>query len=147
MAKLKSLVKDLERGLKEATREAAADIQLDLKLNGPYWTGEFEGNWVARVGQVNIPATKDGPEERPKTPEPRAITPPVVPNPKGLNGYTIGNLSSYRDVALDLLPGRIKKEGGGTARQDWYDLYLTNQIDKTIGKAVDRSLEAEGFSR
>lgn len=109
----------------EVSQEAAEQITLDLKEIGPYWTGVFERSWVVRPGDVRIPATTPS-EERTPYPRSRVITPVNVPKPSGRKSvfFTIGNTAEYRNVALDLLPGRIKNGSSATAPQDWFRSYV-----------------------
>ena len=113
----------------EVSREAAEQIVLDLKEIGPYWTGTFEKSWVVRPGDVRITASTPAPERTPFARQ-RRITPIKVAAPKGRKSvfFTIGNTTQYRDIALDLVPGRVKALGpaGGneTAPQDWFRTYV-----------------------
>jgi len=109
----------------EVSREAAEQIVLDLKEIGPYWTGTFEESWVVRPGDVRIAASTPA-RERTPFPKQRRITPIKVAEPKGRKSvfFTIGNTTEYRNVALDLLPGRIKAGGNETAPQDWFRTYV-----------------------
>ena len=111
----------------ETARAGVAEIVQDLKTRGPYWTGHFEESWVVEPGDVRIPATDDNPlsaDEKwegwaSKTlPLPRRVTP--VPIPTGFHQFTIGNKASYRNIALDLVPGRFEPGRANTAPQDWY---------------------------
>ena len=110
----------------EVSRQAAEQIVLDLKEIGPYWTGTFEKSWVVRQGDVRIPAFTE-PKERTAFPSQRKITPiKKVEPPRGRKSvfFTIGNTTTYRNVALDLVPGRIKAGGNETAPQDWFRTYV-----------------------
>ena len=109
----------------EVSREAAEQIVLDLKEIGPYWTGTFEESWVVRPGDVRIPAFTPAPK-RTAFAQRRRVTPIKVAEPKGRKSvfFTIGNTTEYRNVALDLLPGRIKAGGNETAPQDWFRTYV-----------------------
>ena len=53
------------------------------------------------------------------------VLPEASPAPKGRKSifYTIGNRMKYRNIALDLVPGRFDKNKRNTAPQDWYVLY------------------------
>ena len=109
----------------EVSQKAAEQIVLDLKEIGPYWTGTFEESWVVRPGDVRIPATTRAVERTP-FPKPRRVNPIKVDKPTGRKSvfFTIGNTTQYRNVALDLLPGRIKAGGNETAPQDWFRTYV-----------------------
>ena len=107
------------------SQEAAARIVDDLKKSGPYWSGDFESAWVVKAGDQQVSANRQPSEDRPPAPLPRQVTPTPVPKPTGRKSidYTIGNEMVYRNVALDIEQGRIKKGGNETAPQDWYRTY------------------------
>ena len=109
----------------QVSEEAAKQITMDLKELGPYWTGVFERSWVVRAGDVRIVASTPS-EQRTPYPKPRRITPVSVPKAKGRKSvfFTIGNTAEYRNVALDLVPGRIKNGTTATAVQDWFRSYV-----------------------
>lgn len=109
----------------EVSQKAAEQIVLDLKEIGPYWTGTFEESWVVRPGDVRIPASTPA-RERTAFAQPRKITPIQVAKPRGRKSvfFTIGNTAEYRNVALDLIPGRVKRGGNETAPQDWFRTYV-----------------------
>lgn len=109
----------------EVSQKAAEQIVLDLKEIGPYWTGTFEESWVVRPGDVRIPASTPA-RERTAFAQPRKITPIQVAKPRGRKSvfFTIGNTAEYRNVALDLIPGRVKSGGNETAPQDWFRTYV-----------------------
>ena len=113
----------------EVSQKAAEQIVLDLKEIGPYWTGTFEESWEVRPGDVRIQATTRAGERTP-FPKPRRVNPIKADKPTGRKSvfFTIGNTTEYRDVALDLVPGRVKALGpaGGneTAPQDWFRTYV-----------------------
>ena len=117
------------------SEEAARQIVTDLKEIGPYWTGEFESAWVVRSGDVSIAANRPGKPNPPKFPQPRQLTSVTIPRARGRKSisYTIGNAMSYRNVALDLEPGRIKGGGNETAVQDWYAIYAQGSGTRTAG--------------
>ena len=88
----------------ELSENAARDIVIDLKIAGPYWSGEFEANWVVKRGATGVSASKkssfgDFPERQPRT-----ITDITIPPASGRGNitYSIANQMEYRDVALDL---------------------------------------------
>ena len=128
--------------------KAAEDITTQLKLRGPYWTGEFEEAWEVTDGKA-IPASSipsGTMEERIAAgPQPRQVTRlkagvdfPNAPK-KGPINYTIDNRMVYRYIAKDLEPGRIKSGGRETADQDWYVNYtqgggLATTIQLSTGK-------------
>ena len=110
-------------------RQAAQDIVDQLIFLGPWYSGQFARNWVARVGDVRIPATvKPENNLRERTPR-QVIKPPVVPSLKGTGpqkdvGYTINNRVTYRNIAMDLEPGRVERARFLSAEQDWYRTYI-----------------------
>lgn len=109
----------------EVSQKAAEQIVLDLKEIGPYWTGTFEESWVVRPGDTRISASTPA-RERTAFAQPRKITPIQVAKPRGRKSvfFTIGNTAEYRNVALDLVPGRVKGGGNETAPQDWFRTYV-----------------------
>ena len=131
----------------ELSEEAADGIVRDLKGKGPYWTGQFEEAWRVELGNVDIPATEDrfltDKEALELGPLPRRITPTPIPKAKGRKSitYSIGNITTYRDIALDLVPGRIKGGGNETADQDWYETYLNTELPGALGEAVERTAQ------
>jgi hypothetical protein len=139
----------MRRALRDATIEVAHDVTLELKLRGPYWDGLFEGAWEIRRGQTSIAATRKGADPVSPKAQPRDITAPEVPQigAMSLQGFTIGNAMEYRDIALDLEPGRLKKEeGGGTAEQDWFERYMDGgSLTRDIAAATDRAFRSRGF--
>ena len=126
----------------EVSQQAAEQIVLDLKEIGPYWTGDFEEAWVVKAGSTSISANRRGVPTRPKEPYQRQITPVSVPPAQGRKNveYTIGNEMVYRNVAMDLEPGRIKVGGNETAEQDWYRTYVEGgNLRLTLQQATDRA--------
>ena len=109
----------------EVSQKAAEQIVLDLKEIGPYWTGTFEESWVVRPGDTRISASTPA-RERTAFAQPRKVTPIQVAKPRGRKSvfFTIGNTAEYRNVALDLVPGRVKGNGNETAPQDWFRTYV-----------------------
>ena len=139
--KMRGVTTWVENIQNEVSREAARQIVTDLKEVGPYWTGDFEEAWVVKAGSTSITANKQGVPSRPKEPYTRQITPVSVPRARGRRSieYTIGNEMIYRDVALDLEPGRIKTGGRETAEQDWYRKYIEGgNLRLTLKQATDR---------
>ena len=117
--------------------KAVEDITTQLKIRGPYWSGEFEGAWEVTDGKA-IPAdiAPNGTmEERIAAgPQPPQITKlkagvdfPNAPKKTAATTvikYNIDNRMTYREVAKDMRSGRIKKGGRETAKQDWYINYI-----------------------
>ena len=118
----------------ELSEAVARDIVIDLKIEGPYWSGEFEANWVVKRGAVGGAANKvsafgDFPERKQRT-----ITDITIPpaTGKGTITYSIFNQMKYRDVALDLVSGRLGNSGNRSYSdqppQDWYLKYLQTRL-------------------
>ena len=113
--------------------KAVEDITTQLKIRGPYWTGEFEEAWAVTNGKpipADIPATGTQEERIAAGSQPRQVTRlkagvdfPSAPK-KGPIKYNIDNRMEYRDLAKDIIPGRIKGGGNETATQDWYENYI-----------------------
>ena len=124
------------------SQEAAEQIVNDLKEVGPYWSGDFESAWVVKSGETRIAANRQPSGERPQTPRTRQVTPVSAPRAQGRKSteYTIGNEMAYRNVAMDLEPGRIKGGGNETAEQDWYRTYVEGgNLRLTLQQATDRA--------
>lgn len=133
----------------ELSENAARDIVIDLKIEGPYWTGEFEKNWVVKRGAVGGSASKPSSyslaEGLPERKE-RTITDITIPKATGRGDitYTIYNQMDYRDIALDLVPGRLNGNPNDSYAdqppQDWYRTYvqtrLRGRIEQTTGKVA-----------
>jgi hypothetical protein len=127
----------------------ARDTVYALKEIGPYWSGTFEESWVVERGFKQIGATTPPPPRLP-TPNRHRITPVVIPaykqpgNPRGLFKspvqYTIENTTTYREIAMDLVPGRIKPGGRETAPANWYRTFMDGgAFDALVRKAVAKS--------
>jgi hypothetical protein len=112
----------------EVSKQAAVQIVRDLKVEGPFYTGEFEGAWRVELGDVAIAATR--PPSNVGKQSSNAPTPIKggVPEPRGRKSvtYTIGNEMEYRDIAMDLDPGQARTSGNkkNTARRDWFRRYI-----------------------
>ena len=165
MAKLIDLIKKLDRMAATtfdiAAQTAASNVVQDLRRLGPWWSGEFAKNWEIRIDE-DIPADRRPSDESPwgyqeyedilarqtsRAELPRIIPPDVTGRQALQKGrYVIGNRMSYRDIAQDLIPGRIKVEGGGTADQDWYTTYVFGgALNESIKLSVVPVLQKEGF--
>ena len=139
----------------ETAQAGANEIVNDLKDRGPYYTGEFEENWVVLAGDKRVPASKPSAfTEREKReaaasgelPFQRRRTPVNIP--EGSKDYTIGNVMEYRNIALDLVPGRTPK-AGNTAEEDWFVKYtqggeMTKALERATGIA-SRNPRVKGF--
>lgn len=141
----------LQEIARTTAKEAAEIITDELQERGPYWTGQFSEAWVARPGDVVIP-NNQGPEltkreqfqgwEDGSLPFNRRKTDVPIPEPqtdKRGARITIGNQTTCRDMAMDLMPGRTPKPGN-TAPQDWFIGYVQGGgMRYSLRKAVDRA--------
>ena len=152
--KLPGFTTYVDRIKNKLSEEAAREITNDLKEIGPYWSGDFEEAWVVKKGNVRINATRKPSRDRPIAPRTRKVT-PIENFPKqtgrSSNSYTIGNEMVYRNIALDLEPGRIKDGGNETAPQDWYRTYaeggnLRLTLQQTTAK-VAKDPSIRGFKK
>lgn len=134
------------------SRKAAEQIVKDLIELGPWYSGQFAKNWVVRVGDVRIPATvdSDGMKGRTRRTE---IPLPLVPSLRGTGksktGYTIGNRTTYRNQAMDLIPGRVENASVLSAPKDWYRTYVEGRgLRNALGFGAEeaaKSPEIRGF--
>ena len=147
MAGLLDIVPDVREALEEALIETTQNIATDLRTYGPYWDGTFADNWIALPGDRAIkpfiptfPNVAKNPRPRPASWQEIDLTPS-----QNLTGYTLGNRTTYRLYAMDLLPsgvwGGIYR--GETRRQTaplkkfWYEKYINNGLmQRQIGKSV-----------
>ena len=144
MAELKGVKQILELASQKLVEAAAAEIVDDLKDKGPYYTGHFEESWEVAPGAVNIPATSQHPLTNTQRwqgwktnqfPESRRRTPVRIP--EGESTLTIGNRASYRDYAMDLLPGRVEPGKNNTAPKDWFVTYVQGGgLDQAIKRGA-----------
>ena len=130
--KLTGVTAYVDRVKNVTAQEAAALIVEELQNEGPAYTGEFRNAWkvVPGVGK-RIPAVQEtqySSKERKafkfKGPEAREDIEVPKLTGRGSNGYTIGNVMDYRDIALDLVPGRYQNGKKNTAPQDWYLVFI-----------------------
>lgn len=155
MKDVSQLVPDIRAALGKATEYVAHDVTMELKDEGPYWSGQFEAAWEVNVGDKGIPASlkdqvvQDGDDfyirgvliEGGRQ---KQITPVFVPKPDKLNGYTIGNLMEYRETAMDINGQRRKYPT--SAREDWFTTYMQGgQVKVTIGLATSKAMKEAGF--
>ena len=147
MAKIEGFREFLDVASKEIASTAAREITKDLKERGPYWSGHFESQWVVERGNVTIPADSEHPDtpsqrwrdhDAGTNPQPRRQT--LVQIPQNASQLTIGNRAAYRDIAMDLLPGRFSVDKNNTAPADWFVTYtqaggLKNAVQRGIKKA------------
>jgi hypothetical protein len=132
-------------------RRAAEAITAELQDAGPAWTGTFRNAWRILPGEATgVPSIARlgvyEPGDRPNpVPVQRQRVPPVSFGTrfssvftKNKTLYTITNLALYREVAMDLVPGRAPPR---TAPQDWFITYLGGgALDRTLTVAMDSAL-------
>ncbi len=146
-------------------REAATQIGQTLAKISPQYSGEFADHWEIKVGNVPIYAETPAIKPRPTARQPRrSPILPVAPSLKGISfsgtplsgknvEYSIGNTMEYRDIAMDLVPGRVERAKELSAPQDWYVLYLNSprglrrDIEFTTGLPVVQSAWANAKGR
>ena len=134
----------LDRVEEKALEESAKQVVEELKVAGPYYSGDFESNWVVLPGEQEIPGSV-APGTRPKFEQNKVITTTPIPTPQN-NALTIGNRMEYKLIAQDLLPGRLKKGGGpGSADQDWFTRYTTSQLQNALKKGVTAASQASSI--
>ena len=148
MATSKFRVPGLEAWVKkigtELSENAARDIVIDLKIKGPYWSGEFESHWVVAKGSKEIPMTLESKYGAFPPRKERDITDIKIPeaNKRGDTVYTIGNRMVYTPIALDLVPGRLGKAGNiaysDQPPQDWFDRYRTLDLAERLKNTTNK---------
>jgi len=144
--KLSNLRKYVETAKGCILESASYTVIHDLKEKGPYWSGTFERSWVGRAGNVFIPKNVPPPAEPPLEAMTKLVTPPSVTPYNGgtsVNNYTIGNQATYRALAQDLIPGRIKGGNNETAPANWYRSYLSGPFRDTLKATVTSVLKAD----
>ena len=142
---------EINKTATQSVRQGALQIVNDLQRLGPYWDGHFYNAWEVREGDVSIPADRQGTEwqkgdEAERHPKEGAFALDDIPNPPiTFRGQaltlTIGNRMEYRNLALDLEPGRIKAGGNETAPQDWYVTYYAGgEMDAAVKRAIQQRI-------
>ena len=131
-------------------REIAIRLVKKAAEVSPYYSGEFADNWVVIAGNSPIPNDTSPTEPRPKNRQKRQ--PPVLPEVPSLYGkktleYTIGNTMEYRDIAMDLVPGRVEEGHELSAPPDWYRIYLARDVPKIIKRILDNPGDLEDYIR
>ena len=122
--KLPGVREYLQEVTQVTAKEAATQIVGRLIFLGPWYSGQFARNWVVKVGDTKIPATVGPSDAKIRTPR-QSVSPPTVPSLRGTGkkkvvGYTIDNRTTYRRVAMDLVPGRVANATEISAERDWY---------------------------
>ena len=131
-----------------AARQIAEKLVSDLAKASPYYSGEFADNWVVIAGNTpvapNTPPTEPRPKQRQSRKKPVL---PIVPSLRGTGQlvYTIGNTMEYRDIAMDLLPGRTEKGQRLSAPQDWYLKYLRYDLPRVIRSYLDQPADLTDY--
>ena len=118
----------LDGATQRVTQEAAQQIVSDLIALGPWYSGQFAKNWVVQIGNKKIPAVVEPDGFKGRTTR-SSVPIPLVPSLRGTGkkktlGYTIGNRTTYRNIAMDLVPGRVTNARVISAPQDWYRNYV-----------------------
>jgi hypothetical protein len=142
--KLPGFTSYVERIKNVTAKEAAEFIVEELQDDGPAWGGEFRNAWKILPGSKgHIRATQESKftEDQRRTLNPgeaearKEIKAPPLKG-RGDNGYTIGNAMEYRDIALDLVPGRWGEGKRNTAPKDWYVTFAEGGKLKDILEAA-----------
>ena len=156
--KLPGLREYMEEVKQVTATQAAKEIVGDLIFAGPWYSGHFAKNWEVRIGDVRIPADREPApyNQRRQATARQLVTPPVVPSLRGTGskkdvGYTIGNRATYRNIAMDLEPGRTENAAQISAPQDWYRTYseggaLRDRLNKSVSNAA-QDPRVKGFKR
>ena len=110
-------------------QEAAQKITTELIDAGPWYSGQFARNWAVRVGDVRIPATVEPENNKRERTTRGPVKLPTIPSLRGTGknknvGYTIDNRTTYRRIAMDLVPGRTEGAKTISAPRDWYRDYI-----------------------
>ena len=110
-------------------KEAAEQITGDLIEKGPWYSGQFARNWAVEIGNKDIPATVDPEDNRRERTTRESVPLPRIPSLRGTGkdksvGYNIDNRTTYRRIAMDLVPGRTEGAKEISAERDWYRKYI-----------------------
>jgi hypothetical protein len=143
--------------LDQAARASAQQVVQELREVGPWWTGDFARSWEIRAGDASttIEATDYGsrsPDDDPAFVPPKTQRQALPPVPVAQIGgrqfllkgrYIIGNRNRFRDIAMDLQPGRWRgSRPPNTAAQDWYSTYAQGgQLNQAIRLASQPILD------
>ncbi len=140
MKTLMAIVPDFREALEEGLEQAAEKVVIDLKREGPYWSGQFESLWQVNPGKRAVSANIATAPFVPRRALPRKITPIDVPKSPNLGGYTIGNRAQYRIYAMDLKPTPRGRQGGNapnaTAPPNWFDTYYNTRMHRVIDSEI-----------
>jgi hypothetical protein len=140
---LTQIVPDFREALEEGVQQATKTVVRDLQIAGPYWTGFFSDVWQVNVGKTAIKANIKNPLEVPKQPKTPQYVDIDVPESPDLQGYTIGNRSEYRLLAMDIVKdrrdpprGRSAANARLTADKKWYDKYINAEMPRVIDQQI-----------
>ena len=141
--KLPGIREYMEEVTQVTARTAAQQIVGDLVFLSPWYSGHFANQWDVRIGDKEIKANSPPPpynQRMKRTPRGQAKI-PTVPSLRGTGskkvvGYTIGNRATYRNIAMDLVPGRVENAREISAPQDWYVTYVQTSLRDILGKSV-----------
>jgi hypothetical protein len=162
IGKLAGALGDIEESFAtRVPRGIAQKAVRQLQEIGPAWSGTFRNAWRIEAGDTTIPAVIVSdydfePGDGPNPEERRDIFAPPVGVGRRFGAtllktktlFTIGNAAVHRDVALDLVPGRLRSDErgvkvGGTAPQDWFINYMQGgPFDAVVQVEVDRALRS-----
>lgn len=148
---ISQLIPDFREALKEGLKDAVGDVVEDLIEDGPYWSGLFAESWRVVSGAKSsipkyIPRSYPVPRNARDAQKPPARSlVPFIPENSNLEGYTIGNMTEYREYAMDLLPTNKGRQMGyalnATADPDWFLRYVHAPIPYVgMGKRIDDTL-------
>lgn len=139
---LAGLTAVIEDATQKVTKEAAEKIVFDLITKGPWYSGQFANNWVVKVGRTTVPATVEPSGVKGKTRR-SSVPIPTVPSLRGTGknkslGYTIANRTTYRAIAMDLVPGRTENAATISAERDWYRNYVNGELRNVLLAATGK---------
>ena len=145
---ISQLFPDFREALKVGLKDAVGDVVGDLVDEGPYWSGLFAASWMVRTGRTSIPKVVPRNYPVPRQEQSGKFVKnlvPTIPENSGLEGYTIGNMTEYREYAMDLLPTNKGRQMGyapnATADPDWFLRYVHAPIPYVgMGKRIDDTL-------
>ena len=135
--KLKGASEFLNKAAREIVTEAAGEVVQELKAAGPYDSGDFERGWRVLPGDTPVPPTLKG-ARYPRNQQ-RTISDTPIPRlmPGARAAMTIGNRMTHREIAMDLIPGRVEEGKNNTAPQDWFTVYVQGgKMENTIKRAI-----------
>ena len=158
MKPIKQLVPDLQKAIALGSQAAASELSLQIRDQGPYWTGTFYESIRVVNGDQQISRNVQPPIEIPskaEKPNRPASTAVPAPTPKPINiknisqtMYVIGSAitsEDYVNISCDLQPAS-KAFPAQTAEKNWFTMYMrSNQINKDIEFKFKDSMKRAGF--